>query len=101
MGTWRKAPLLDGSNGAEEALLAIGERFLQVGSDRYERVLLLERHVAGARNGPAPSSPAVELLLCTDPVDRQLQRARHFRGPANLVVDDAERSVGEQVDAIG
>ena len=41
------------------------------------------------------------MLLGTDAVDRQLQRARRLRRAAQLVVDDAQRPVLEQVDPIG
>ena len=69
-------------------------------AERHERVLLAERDVAGARDRPRPAVAALELLLRAHAVDRQLQRARWLRRPAELVVDDPQRAVGQQVDAI-
>ena len=40
------------------------------------------------------------MLLGADAVDGQLQRARTVRRPPQLVVDQAERAVGKEVEAI-
>src|SRR5687768_18369508 len=78
-------------------LLTLAQRRLKVArlaGEIDERILLLERHIAGARQRRALAAPGLEMLLDTDAVDRQLQRARRLRRPAELVVDDPEREIG-------
>ncbi len=68
---------------------------------RHDAPRPLEREVRRLAERPVAPVPAGEPLLGAQAVDRQLQRARPVRRPAELVVDQPERAVLEQVDPIG
>ena len=67
----------------------------------HELPILAEGDIARLTRLPVLSSGLAQMLHGAHRVDRQLQRKLAVGRAAQLVVDDAERMVLQQVDAIG
>ena len=67
----------------------------------HELPILAKRDVAGLAGLPLLAAGLSQMLDRADGVDRQLQRQLAIGRAAQLVVDDAERAVLQQIDAIG
>src|SRR5262245_15994952 len=101
----RKVAGSDRVDRRSETLLRFFERAIAIAvvlEQRHHAARSLEGKVCGFADLPISAASGTERLGGTDAVNRKLQCfPAVLRRPAQLVVDQPERSVGEQIDAIG
>ena len=103
-GRRRKFSTLDSVDRIEQARLRVDEHgvlALAARQHRDELPILAKSDIAGLARFPVLSSGLSQVLHGADGVDRQLQRQLAIGCAAQLVIDDAERVVLQQIDAIG
>src|SRR5262245_20223526 len=101
---WRELAGVNRVERVGQSLLGLGEYLVAIRGGRKQRndaPWSLEREIGRLPERPVAAAMRGQLLLRADAVDRQLQRPRSIRRPAELVVDEPERSVLEQVDTVG
>src|SRR5450756_465253 len=103
-GPRRKLAPLDPVDRVDQPFLPVGKLPRRVGAvvDHHpDRLALAKGDVAGLAHLPARTARALQLLLGTDRVDRQLDRLGRLGRASVLVVDQPKAAVLQQVDPVG
>src|SRR5262249_28236085 len=93
----------NGIDGRDQPLPRVGQRFVLLflgWKERDDTPRSLECEIRSLAKRPVAAKMSVEPLFSHERVHRQLQRGGFLRRPPQLVVDEAKRSIGQQIQSI-